>query len=84
MFSSIHSNLGIARRVHICETPIFARLICFPFERPSMGDQTFRPSAFFLLMVPCAGGAFPSTESSPNALSLDLSFGQYSLRSNTV
>jgi len=35
-------------------------------------------------MVSYADGALPSADSSPNAISLDLSLGQYSLRSNTV
>jgi len=53
-----------------------------PF-RPSMGAQTFRPSAVlpfcpFRFMVSSADGALPSVDSSPNAISLDLSLGQYS------
>gem|GEM_PF-2056881 len=36
------------------------------------------------LMVSSADGALPSVDSSPNTISLDLSLGQYSLRSNTV
>ena len=48
-----------------------------------MGAQAFRPSAVlpfcpFLLAVSSADGALPSVDSSPNAISLDLSLGQYS------
>ena len=48
-----------------------------------MGAQAFHPSAVppfgpFLLRVSSADGALPSVDSSPNAISLGLSLGQYS------
>jgi|GEM_PF-2492422 len=84
-----------AHPVHDCETSCFAEFICwakrsascrsfcFPFERPSVGAQTFCPSAFLPfptmhLMVSSADGALPSVDSSPNTISPDLSLGQYS------
>ena len=44
----------------------------------------FCPFPPCILRVSSADGALPSADSSPNAISLDLSLGQCSLRSNTV
>jgi len=60
-----------------------AARFAFLFERPSVSAQTFRPSAVlpfcpFRLTVSSADGALPSADSSPNAISHDLSLAQYS------
>jgi|GEM_PF-1966450 len=59
-------------------------LIAHPWALRPSTLPPFCPFPPCILRVSSADGALPSADSSPNAISLDLSLGQCSLRSNTV
>ena len=59
-------------------------LLTIPTIHGRSGFPPFCPFSPCILRVSSADGALPSVDSSTNAISLDLSLGQYSLRSNTV